>query len=148
MRSIGVAFALMGLAAGIVPAASAHAAEPDWKAGAAAYAKARGTSANVKAQPDYALCAGTWAAWDDTLYDGKVSDAALALLDPDLGTDSSDEKVNLWRLWLGDDAKRFDLFDMHRQAAKGQIGVALGGDKPTLLAVMTTLGGCLLPMEK
>jgi hypothetical protein len=142
-----MAFALVGLAAGMVPAASARAAEPDWKAAAAAYAKARG-AVNPKAQPDYALCAGTWAAWDDALYDGRVSDATLLVLDPDLRTDSADEKVNLWRLWLGDDAKRFDLFDMHRQAAKAQIGTAVGGDRQVLLAVMTTLGGCQLPKEK
>jgi uncharacterized membrane protein len=80
--------------------------------------------------------------------DGRVSDAALFALDPDLRTDSADEKVNLWRLWLGDDAGRFDLFDMHRQAAKAQIATAAGGDKPALLAVMTTLGGCQLPEGK
>jgi hypothetical protein len=148
MRSIGVACALAGLAAGVLAPAGARAAEPDWKAATAAYAKARDTALKAKAQPDYALCAGDWAAWDDALYDGRVSDGTMALLDADLRTDSADEKVNLWRLWLGDDAKRFDLFDMHRQAAKAQIDQALGGDKLALAAMMGALGGCQLPKDK
>lgn len=148
MRPIGVSFALAGLmAAGLAPAA-ARAAEVDWKAASATYAKARDAAKKAKAQPDYALCAGTWAAWDDALYDGRVGDAALAALDPDLATASADDKVNLWRLWLGDDTKRFDLFDMHRQAAKGQIEQAVGGDKAALLTVTDTLGGCQPPKDK
>lgn len=148
MRAIGMACALAGLAAGVLTPVCARAAEPDWKAAGAAYAKARDAAAKAKPAPDYALCAGTWAAWDDALYDGRVSDRAVAQLDPDLGTDSADEKVNLWRLWLGDDAKRFDQFDTRRQAAKAQIDQALGGDKLALAAVMGVLGGCQPPKDR
>lgn len=148
MRSRGFAIALAGLAAGALTPAPARAGEPDWKAASTAYTKARDGAGKAKGQPDYALCAGQWAAWDDALYDGRVKDAALAALDPDLQTASADEKVNLWRLFLGDDRARFDLFDTHRQASKAQIDQAVAGDKPALLALMGALGGCQLPKDK
>jgi hypothetical protein len=140
MRPIGIACIVAVLAA--VPA---HATEPDWKAANLAYASAR-----EKAKPpsDYPLCAGSWAAWDDALYDGKLSDTAVASLDPDLQIDGADAKVNLWRLWLGDDDRSLDAFDMQREAAGTKIGEALGGDKDALGQIMQTLGACQLPKDK
>lgn len=148
MRSIGLAIAVAGLGTGLLAAAPARAAAPDWKAASAAYAKARDGTARAKPVSDYALCAGEWAAWDDALYDGRVTDATLAALDPDLRTASADEKVNLWRLFLGDDRARSDLFDTHRQAARAQIDRAVAGDKPALIALMGALGECQLPKDK
>jgi hypothetical protein len=148
MRSIGLACAVVALAAGTLVSVPARAGEPDWKTASAAYAKARDAAKKSKAQPDFALCAGNWAAWDDAIYDGKVTDQAQATLDADLRVDSADEKVNLWRLWLGDDSKTFDIFDQHRENARGQIDRAMGGDVAALAGIMGTLGACQLPKDR
>ena len=148
MRPIGLACALTALAAGTLMPFPAHAAGPDWKSASSAYAKARDAAKKSRAQPDYALCAGNWAAWDDALYDGKVTDEAQATLDADLRIDGADEKVNLWRLWLGDDTRTFETFDKHREDAKGLIDRAMDGDQAALAGIMGTLGNCQLPKDR
>ena len=148
MRSIGLAGVYAGLAASLLASAPLRAAEPDWRAANSAYDKARDAAAKGKPKLDYALCAGNWAAWDDALYDGKVADTTVAALDNDLSIDGADEKVNLWRLWLGNDDRSLDAFDMHREAAGGKIDEALKGDRDALSGIMDTLGECQLPKDK
>jgi hypothetical protein len=147
MRPIGLACACAVLAVTLAPG-RLSAAEPDWKAANSAYAAAREAAKKARPPSDYALCAGNWSAWDDALYDGKVMDATLTTLDPDLRIDGADEKVNLWRLWLGDSDKAYDAFDQHRADAGAKIDQAMGGDKDALMAIMGTLGACQLPKDK
>ena len=148
MRSIGLAGVFAGLAASLLASAPVSAAGPDWQAANSVYGKARDAAAKAKTKLDYSLCAGNWAAWDDALYDGKVAEKAVAGLDHDLSMDGADEKLNLWRLWLGNDDRSLDAFDMHREAAGDKIDQALKGDREALAGIMDTLGACQLPKDK
>lgn len=148
MRSIGLTCICAGLAASLLASAPLRAAEPDWRAANSAYDKARDAAAKAKTKLDYALCAGNWAAWDDALYDGKLADKAVANLDSDLSMDGADEKLNLWRLWLGNDDRSLDAFDTHREAAGEKIDQALKGDRDALAGIMDTLGACQVPKDK